>query len=250
MRFEALRTKEVMWAHLLLSGLILYGVTSEILLAQALNNKGYLVDIKCSKCHTLRRVFIMCKSESEWRVTIEKMMNKNQEWIQPAEAEQILKEILISRAERVHAMCQERKDYEDARFLFVDRCTLCHNINRILYQDKTPEEWKETVERMCTEAMGYITSEDSERIARFLLERAEILREDAGSKLFLDKCMNCHPGEQILLETHNRKEWRKILRNCSEIAAKTFKTSWLHPYEVELIVDILVKTQGFSVQNN
>jgi cytochrome c2 len=186
----------------------------------------------------------MCKSETEWRGTIERMIKKNPEWISPAEAEQILKEILTLRADRVHAICQERRDYEDARFLFIDRCTFCHNINRVLYQNKTPEEWKETVERMCTEAMGYITDKDAERVARFLSERAEMLREDAGAKLFLEKCMNCHPGEQILLETHDRKEWRRISRSCSEVASKTFKSSWLHPYEVELIVDMLAKTQG------
>lgn len=208
--------------------------------------KDPLVDLKCSKCHTLKRVFIMCKSESEWRDTVEEMMDKNHEWIQPAEAEQILKEILTLRAERVHAICQERRDYEDARFLFIDRCTLCHNINRILYQNKTAEEWKETVGRMCTEAREYITSEDADRIYSFLTQRAETIREDAGARIFVEKCMICHPGERILLETHDRTEWRKIVKRCQETASKSFKASWFIPHELELVVDLLVKTQGPS----
>ncbi len=231
---------------LLLSAFILFGVTSGILLAQSQNNKVLFVDIKCSRCHTLKRVFIMCKSESEWRATIEQMMKKNSEWISPAEAEQILKEILTLRADRVHSICQERRDYEDKRFLFVDRCAGCHNINRILYQDKTPEEWSETVERMRSEASDYISAKDAEEITRFLSERSEALKEDAGSGVFLAKCIICHPGEQILLETRERAGWEKIVKEMEETAYKTFKTNWLSPHEAKLIVDLLVKTQGPS----
>jgi nitrate/TMAO reductase-like tetraheme cytochrome c subunit len=41
-----------------------------------------------------------------------------------------------------------KKEYDDARLLFIDRCTMCHSVNRILIANKTREEWKETVTRM------------------------------------------------------------------------------------------------------
>jgi cytochrome c5 len=228
----------------LLSILILYSVASDLLVAQGLSKGAPLVDVKCSKCHTLKRVFIVPRSEGEWRGIIEKMMNKNPEWIRPAEAGQIFQEILTLRPERVQAMDHERKDYEDSRLLLIDRCTVCHNTNRILIQDKTPEEWKETVERMRSESMGYITEEDAKRIVGFLSQRVEILKEDAGAKIFVGKCLICHPGEQILLETHDRAGWEVIIGKMKEIAYKTFRADWFGPSEAKLIVDLLVKTQG------
>ncbi len=234
-----------MWMYFLLLGVLVpYLLTSVTLVVSGLDSKPPLVDIKCSKCHTLKRVFIMCKTKDEWRDIIEKMMKKSPEWIQPNEAEQIFKEILALRPERVHAICNERKDYEDLRFLFVDRCTLCHNLNRVLLKDKTLEEWENTVERMRLEASDYISVEDAEKIISFLSERGETLKQDVGAQLLVTKCMTCHPGEQILLETHNHAEWNTIVRRCKEKSYQAFKTGWLNQHEVELIVDLLVKTQG------
>jgi hypothetical protein len=239
-----------MWMWLLLLNIIfLCGGIPDTLVAQVVNSKGPIVDIKCSKCHTLKRVFVMPRSEGEWRDIVEEMMDKNPAWIQPTEAEQILREIILLRPERVQAMSQERKDYADARFLFIDRCTLCHSINRILLQDKTVEEWKETAERMRSEAIDYITIEDAERIARFLSERAEVLKEDAGGEIFVAKCLICHPGEQILLETHDYAGWDKIVQDMQKTAYKTFKRTWFDPTEAKLVVDLLVKTQGLETSN-
>ncbi len=225
----------------LLGALILSSVT---FMAQGLNGQGFLVDVKCSKCHTLERVFIICKSEGEWRDVIEKMMGKNPEWIRPGEAEQVLKEILSLYPDRVHEMCRTRKHYENVRLLFLDRCTVCHNINRVLFEDRTRHEWGETVRRMYSEAMGFITEEEAAQIAHFLSETGHLLKEEAGGRVFVAKCLNCHPGEEILMETHDSAGWGKQVERCRETACRTFNTNWLDPAEARLIVDLLVKTQG------
>ncbi|MFQ5956298.1 MAG: hypothetical protein ACE5KK_00815 [Candidatus Brocadiales bacterium] len=227
--------------------LLCYFVTSATLAAQDtidLTRKPILVDVKCSRCHTLKRVFVVPRPVDEWRDVVEEMMDKNPQWISPEEAKQIVSEIVGTWPERVQAMTSERQEYEDARLLFVDRCTLCHSINRILLKDKTAEEWRETVERMRSEAEEYITTKDAERIAHFLSERAHVLKEDVGGTIFVAKCLICHPGERILLETHDRAGWERIVKEMQDIARDTLPMARFGHEDAELVVDLLVKTQG------
>ena len=230
----------------LLLGIVLFChfVLPAALASQSPTGGPLLVDVKCSKCHTLKRVFITPRPVEEWRDVVEEMMDKNLAWISPEEAQQIVNDIINTWPERVQAITSERKSYEDARFLFVDRCTLCHSINRILLKDKTPEEWKETVERMRLDAGGYITEEDAERIARFLSERVDVLKEDAGGNIFVAKCLICHPGEQILMETHDKAGWEEIVKKMQNLARDTFPMARFGNEEAALVVDLLVKTQG------
>ncbi|GAB63237.1 MAG: hypothetical protein DWB56_03070 [Candidatus Jettenia sp.] len=213
-------------------------------------SKHLLVDTKCSRCHTLKRVFIMPRPAEAWKNIVEEMRDKNPEWITSEEAQQIISEIVSILPERIRAATSERKDYEDARLLFVDRCTSCHSINRILLKDKTTGEWRETVDRMQSEASEYITKEDASRITQFLSERADVLKEDAGGNIFVAKCLICHPGEQILLETHDRDGWEKIVKKMQVITRDTLPSARFGYEEAKLVVDLLVKTQGPKTNNN
>ncbi|MHC4269934.1 MAG: hypothetical protein ACYSTS_15905 [Planctomycetota bacterium] len=210
-------------------------------------NKSFLVDTKCSKCHTIKRVFIHARTEEEWRSIIDKMMSKIPNWISPKDAKQIFNEITKNWQERVQEMASERKDYDDNRLLFLDRCTMCHPVNRILKENKSPEEWNETVERMRSEAGEYITEEDASRIATFLSERSEILMEDVGSDLFVAKCLVCHPpGEKVFLERHNRVEWEEIVKDRQQFAKNATPRIRIGTEEAAIIVELLVKTQGLE----
>ena len=221
--------------------------TSTLTTAQAQTNstsQSSLVDIKCSKCHTLKRIFVMFRPVEEWRTIVQEMMNKNPQWIRQEEIQMIINEIVKISPERIQATITEKKNYEDARFLFVDRCSICHSINRVLIKNKMAEEWQETVERMRSEAYEYIKKEDAERITHFLIERIDLLREDAGGRIFVAKCLICHPGEQILLETHDRPGWEKIVEKMQTISRDTLLQVRLNHEEVKLVVELLVKTQG------
>lgn len=227
--------------------LVYHFVASATLVAEVPSdpaNKPPMVNVKCSKCHTLKRVFIMPKPAEEWRETVQKMMDKNPKWISPEEAQQIFEEIVNEWPERVRSATQERKEYEDARFLFVDRCTSCHSVNLMLLADKTRAEWIETVERMRLKDPVYITEEDAGRIAHFLSGRAEVLKEDAGGNIFVSKCIICHPGERILLETHNRAGWEEIVKDMQEMARDRLPAARFDDLEAKMVVDLLVKTQG------
>lgn len=202
-----------------------------------------LVDTKCSKCHTLKRVFVTQKTGDEWQTTVQKMRDKNPTWIKPEDTELIIKEIMTLWPDRIQALSAEKKEFEDTRFLFVDRCALCHSLNRILIKSKTGDEWAQTVERMRSQAPDYITEGDATRIAQYLSERADLLKEDVGGKLFVTKCLICHPGDQILLETHDKAGWEKIIEKMKELA-KDAQVVRLSREECQMIVDLLVKTQG------
>ncbi|MCF6147903.1 MAG: hypothetical protein E3K37_04510 [Candidatus Kuenenia sp.] len=212
----------------------------------------FLVDEKCSKCHTIKRVFIHARTEEEWRSVIRKMMDKVPEWIKEDDAKQIFHEIVTHWQERVQNMVAEKKDYDDNRLLFIDRCTMCHTVNRILKHNKSPDEWRETVERMRLEAGDeYITNEDADRIATFLSKRSEMLKEDVASELFVTKCLVCHPpGEKILLEQHNRKEWEDIVRDRQQYARNSTQMIIIGNEETKLIVELLVKTQKINADKN
>ncbi len=222
-------------------------VMTEIIATEAVvnKNKPLLVDTKCSKCHTLNRVFIHARTEEEWNTVIGEMMAKIPGWIGPEDAEQIFVEIIANRQERVKEITAEREDYADNRLLFLDRCTMCHPANRILKENRSSEEWKETVERMRSEAGEYITEEDGSRIAAFLSERSEVLKEDAGSELFVAKCLVCHPpGEKVLLARHNRVEWEEIVKDRQQFAKNATPRIRIGTEDAAVIVELLVKTQG------
>jgi cytochrome c5 len=228
-------------------------VVTEIVATETVvyKNKSLLVDTKCSKCHTIKRVFIHARTEEEWNSVIEKMMIKVPGWISPEDAKQIFTEINTHWQERVQEMTAERKDYADNRLLFLDRCIMCHPANRILKENRSSEEWKETVERMRTEAGEYITEEDASRIAAFLSKRSEALKEDVGSELFVAKCLVCHPpGEKILLERHNKVEWEKIVKDRQQFAKNATPRIRIGTEDAAVIVELLVRTQGPEPDEN
>ena len=103
----------------------------------------------------------------------------------------------------------------------------------------------ETVERMRSEAGEYITEVDASHIAVFLSERSDILKEDAGSELFVAKCLVCHPpGEKILLARQNRAEWKDIVKDRQQFAKNATPRIRIGTEDAAVIVELLTKTQG------
>ncbi len=186
----------------------------------------FLYESKCSKCHTLERVFAEPKSEDEWRVCVSSMMEKSPLWITPDEGEQIIAEIL-GQKEGVVASFPERKRYDDARLLFIDRCTICHPVNRIILADKTREEWEETVKRMYDNAPDLFLDGDLPIITEFLVERATVLRDDVAADIMVRKCLICHEAGRILLERKSKRDWEKTVTDMRKLAREGFKKDCL-----------------------
>jgi hypothetical protein len=198
--------------------------------------------VKCSKCHSLERVFAEPKSEDGWEICVARMIEKSPLWITPEEGTQILDEIVRGRKDVVSSTPQ--KKYNDAQMLFIDRCTKCHSVNRILIQDKTREEWLETVLRMRDNAPKLFLEEDIPVLTEFLAERGRILRDDSAARVMVDKCLVCHEGGRILLERKTKKDWENCVTDMRDKAREKLNKSWFSNDEFRLIVDLLVRTQG------
>ncbi|HHT9159608.1 MAG TPA: hypothetical protein ACFYEH_07070 [Candidatus Brocadiaceae bacterium] len=205
----------------------------------------FLYEEKCSKCHTLERVFAEHKTENEWRICIAKMIQKNPLWITEMEEVQITDEILGRRNDIVIPYPQKKK-YADTQLLFIDRCTKCHTASRILKENKTEEEWKETVLRMRDNAPELFYEEDIAVLTEYLTERGKLMRDDIASQIMVEKCLVCHEAGRILLERKSRNDWEKCVTDMRVLAKQKFKKDWFTSDEFRLIIDLLVKTQGLK----
>ncbi|HEY4481447.1 MAG TPA: hypothetical protein VI489_01200 [Candidatus Brocadiaceae bacterium] len=205
----------------------------------------FLYEEKCSKCHTLERVFTEPKTENEWQICVTRMMKKNKFWITEEEGAQIIDEIIGKRKDIIASVPQKKK-YADAQVLFIDRCTRCHKVSRILDKNKTRDEWVETIIRMRDNAPELFFDEDIPVIANFLTERGNIIRDDIAAQIMEEKCLVCHEAGRILLEQKSRKDWEKCVADMRIQVRKDFKKDWFTKDEFNLIVDLLVKTQGIK----
>ncbi len=209
----------------------------------------YLYEPKCSKCHPLDRIFADPKTEEEWKICVNRMIQKSPLWITPKEGGQIIAEILGTGKDVIGSF-PKKKEYADARLLFIDRCTVCHSANRILLADKTAEEWKETVTRMRDNAPELFFDEDLPVIIEYLTERAAIMRDDVAAQKIVDKCLICHDGGRIFLERKSRRDWTETLADMRLLVREELKKDWFTHHESKIIVDLLVKTQGLVPGNN
>ena len=203
----------------------------------------FLYEEKCSKCHTLERVFVEPKTEIEWRICVTRMMGKSPLWITTEEGAQIVDEIVGVRKDSI-VSAPQKKEYDDVQILFIDRCTRCHTINRILKQNKTREEWQETVLRMRENAPELFLDEDIPVLTEYLAERGKMMRDVIAAQIMVEKCLVCHEAGRILLERKSRRDWENCVADMRVLARQKFQKDWFTSDEFKLIVDLLVKTQG------
>lgn len=207
----------------------------------------FLYEDKCSKCHTLERIFAEPKTENEWRICVTRMMRKTPLWITPEESAQIIEEIIGTRKDVIIPHSVE-KTYHKAELLFIDRCTKCHTLTQILNKDKTREEWHETVLRMRDNAPELFREEDIKILVDYITERGNMVRDDVAATIMVDKCLICHEWGRILLERKSRRDWEKCVTDMRRLARETFKKDWFTHDEFNAVVDLLVKTQGLEME--
>ncbi|MCP5002642.1 MAG: hypothetical protein GY941_01630 [Planctomycetes bacterium] len=239
---------------LLLFGMLflVYPLLSQLHAQEQENDKAfhvkkdkYLYERKCSKCHTLGRVFADQMSNDEWRSCVTRMREKSPLWITSEEMEQIIGEILHTREDVVGTFLHKKK-YDDAKLLLIDRCTKCHSLNRILMARKTRNEWKKTVMKMQKKSPESFLSEDIPLLTSYLAERFEMLKNDQAAEIMVNKCLVCHDAGRIFLERKSRADWKKVVSDMQGYARKTFLKDWFYSSEFTLIVDLLEKTQGIE----
>ena len=68
------------------------------------------------------------------------------------------------------SMLSVGSETKSAETVFEARCSTCHATSRPLGENKTADEWRETVTRMQQHAAGQISDEERETIIQYLSE--------------------------------------------------------------------------------
>jgi ferredoxin-NADP reductase len=106
---------------------------------------GDLTQKRCAKCHNLDRVVGARKDLAGWTATVDRMRELPGSGISIADGQMIVS-YLASLDVREDSASTVRM--EVARALVDQRCSKCHNLDRVYKEAQTPDQWRETVNRM------------------------------------------------------------------------------------------------------
>jgi len=124
---------------------------------------------KCSKCHSLERVYRAFKSDKSWVVTINKMAMLDSPNIASFDVKQVLNYLIVQqqiREEKITVSSNEGI----AKSLISQKCSICHNLDRVFGASKNKDEWTSTVSRMMSTMgdPGFLNDEEKSAIVTFL----------------------------------------------------------------------------------
>lgn len=197
-----------------------------------------LMSRKCSKCHSLERVYQTYKDDLAWTETVSKMAEFDYPNITGSDARQIVDYLTWYR--------DKRQLTETGRSLVARKCGICHELARVFGADKSGEEWTGTVSRM-TEIMGdpdFLSEQEKKDIVSFLSGRRQRNGTgaagdgaEAAAALVSAKCSaGCHDLNRILRVKKNRTEWTATVGSMVEI---TGNPNYLTEQEKKEIIDFL-----------
>lgn len=176
---------------------------------------------KCSKCHSLERVYQSYKSDVAWNETISKMAELDYPNITNFDVQQIVG-YLVQQQERRKGEKEEKLRMEVGRSLVTKKCKICHNLERIFGTRKSSEEWQETVSRM-RETSGddnFLSQQEVQDIIYFLthIRKEEPPEPPEIEKLIEAKCSaGCHALDRVDEVEKSEKEWLETVNSMVEI---------------------------------
>ena len=204
---------------------------------------------KCSKCHSLERVYQSYKSDIAWTETIHKMAELDYPNITNFDVKQIVG-YLVQQQQKRQGEEEDKLRMEIGRSLVSKKCSICHNLDRVFGAKKREQEWVETVSRM-TVTNGdddFLSEQEAEDIVYFLTHiRKEKTKEkvvepppeptDDVKALVARKCSaGCHALDRVLRVKKSEQEWLATVDSMMEI---TGDPNFLTPDEKQTIVQFL-----------
>ncbi len=138
-------------------------------LGKAIMNK------KCSKCHSLERVYRAYKSDDGWAGTVNKMALLDSPNITTFDVKQVLNYLIEQQKER---QAKNPAGLEDdvGKSLVSSKCSVCHNLDRVFGARKNEKQWTTTVGRMVTtmDEPDFLSEQEKSDIIAFLSRREAI----------------------------------------------------------------------------
>jgi mono/diheme cytochrome c family protein len=134
----------------------------------------------------------------------------------------------------------------DGRFLILEACVQCHDLDPIVTQRKTMEGWRRSVNEMIWRGAPLIGNE-AETVTNYLVatfgpdaplvepwkekvgvegnrgmsnEDVQHLPPGEGRALMLAACVQCHDLEPILTERRTAEGWRRSVAQMIQLGAK------------------------------
>ena len=130
-------------------------------------------------------------------------------------------------------------DKEVGKELFIDKCSTCHMLDRIM-KPRSAESWEIVVNKMVSLAAPRIRVNEGIQILHYLtltlVPRTIEIREDAS--LVEKHCLSCHEAKEIYVRQYSETGWREIVKKMNEYDSE------IVPLEkIDEIVEFLVRNQ-------
>ncbi|MDT8380520.1 MAG: hypothetical protein RQ739_16690 [Desulfotignum sp.] len=129
-----------------------------------------VVNQRCSKCHTLERVFRSVKTEAGWAETINRMAALDAPNISTFDIKQAI-HFLTQRQKHVKNGNAAALNQLFGKTVLETKCVSCHTQERIVKADKDREEWEKTIRRMIKHSKdpAYLTDEEKEALLEHIM---------------------------------------------------------------------------------
>ncbi|MDH3647986.1 MAG: hypothetical protein OER80_14600 [Gammaproteobacteria bacterium] len=130
------------------------------------------------------------------------------------------------------------------RYLFEEKCGLCHAVERAFIKQTTEEDFRAMVVRMRERAPQWISEDDVDTIVNYVasgargVSRPEHNEITGGpAEVFRGRCAGCHPLERtyLYLETTLDPAWPLLVKRMQLKAPE-----WISDEEAEQVVEYLV----------
>ncbi|MBT8137144.1 MAG: hypothetical protein KJO54_09055 [Gammaproteobacteria bacterium] len=131
----------------------------------------------------------------------------------------------------------------EQRYLFEEKCGMCHSVGRAFLEPITNDEFRAIVERMRRRAPQWISAEDAERIIAYMaggargITRPEHNEINGGpAEVFKGRCAGCHPLERsyLYVETKLDPAWPLLVKRMQLKAP-----DWISDAEAAQIAEYL-----------
>ena len=151
--------------------------TQQTTQAAALNEDKFLFEEKCSRCHTLDRIFLEPLTAESRRHVVARMQKRSgTSWLSDEDVERILNYLddNVTEAKSEKLLASDATAEE----IFRVRCSACHSLERAYAQLGKGEEtqnfaWAHIVSRMRGKAPQWMTEEEAAEIIKYLRTQSE-----------------------------------------------------------------------------
>jgi len=137
----------------------------------ALDEDQVLFEEKCSRCHSLDRIFLEPLRGEDLQHVVSRMQNKSgTDWLSDEEVERVLEYLTSAPRETVAAVALDDSTTPDQ--IFAVRCSGCHSLERIFSKlgesADTADFWSHTVSRMRGKAPQWMPESEAIQILEYL----------------------------------------------------------------------------------